>query len=214
MSRGRRNRKRPGPTSAPSPDAGQIESGIAEPTPVGHLSAPLANGTEWGADGPELGALLADAQRAVLDREERRLAERRQGERRASEIRPAIDPVWLTMASISWLAVILALLSPPAFMQAPSPAPFAPAAGALEPSLRYGLWLARNRVDAFSKREGRLPSFLGETGMRDDALRMEVVGERSYRLVASLGERPLVLTDRMAADSFLGGSLDRLRAGE
>lgn len=158
---------------------------------------------------PELDSALAAAHRAVLEREERRRARRRSGHDRR---RAAIAPGWLATAAGSWLVVFLVLLNPPAFLRGPAPEPFQPPAADAAASLRYGLWLADHRVRDFFRREGRLPSFLGEAGSRDAALTMEVTGERSYRLLGRLGELELVLTDAMSADSFLAGSLDSLRS--
>lgn len=160
-------------------------------------------------DAPELDEALDAARRAVLEREERRKAERRSGLDRRR--RPLADPAWLAAASVSWLAVFLVLLSPPGFLRPPEPRPYRPPDDAIEASLRYGLWLADHRVREFLSRHGRLPSFLGETGAGDRAITMDVTGERSYRLVGRVGELELVLTDAMAADSFLGASVEALR---
>lgn len=160
---------------------------------------------------PEIDPALAAAHRAVLEREERRRADRRSGLDRRLRAPAAVDQTWFAAAAAGWLVVFLVLLTPPAFLRPPAPAPYRPPEGALEASLRYGLWLADHRVGDFVAREGRLPSFLAESGSGDPAITMEVTGERSYRLVGRAGELELVLTDRMAADSFLGSSLAVLR---
>ncbi len=162
------------------------------------------------AEAAPLDDLLSEAHRAVLDREERRSAERRHASRQARPVRPVPDPGWLAAAAISWVLVVMALLFPPAFLRSPAPAPFAPEAVNAEASLRYGMWLARHRVDDFAARAGRLPSFLGETGTRDASITLTVTGERSYELRGRDGAMELALTGRMAADSFVGGSLARL----
>lgn len=211
------SRKPAAPDGAPAGElSAEIEAPPSGQPPVPPVEEPAApSETIWGADGgAELGTLLAEAHQAVLAREERRLAERRVAERRAAPPRPAPDPVWLAAASMAWLLVAFALLTPPAFMRAPAAEPFRPTPAAAESSARYGLWLARHRVDDFIAREGRLPSFLGEAGMRDPSIRLEVTGERSYRLEYATGRADLQLTDRMAADSFLGNSLSTLRDGE
>lgn len=108
--------------------------------------------------------------------------------------------------------MFLLLLSPPPLLRGPEPAPFRPDEGTAEASLRYGMWLAQHRVERFHDRTGRLPSFLREAGPTDPAITMDVTGERNYRLLGREGTLELVLTDRMAADSFLGSSLERLRS--
>lgn len=161
-------------------------------------------------DAPDIDPALAAAHRAILEREERRRADRRSGlDRRRAPA--AVDQTWLAAAALGWLVVFFALLTPPAFLRGPAPVPYRPPDGTVEASLRYGLWLADHRVGDFLAREGRLPSFLAESGTSDPAITLDVTGERSYRLVGRAGELELVLTDRMAADSFLGTSLTALR---
>jgi hypothetical protein len=185
----------------------EAERAVPEAVPRPEPDEPIATAD---AEAAPLDDLLSEAHRAVLDREERRLAERRQASRQARPVRPVPDPGWLAAASISWVLVVMALLFPPAFLRSPAPAPFAPEAVSAEASLRYGMWLARHRVDDFASRAGRLPSFLGETGTRDASITLTVTGEHSYELRGRDGAMELVLTGRMAADSFVGGSLARL----
>src|SRR5690606_7205807 len=117
---------------------------------------------------------------------------------------------WLAAASAAWLVVALALISPPTFLRGATAEPFEPSPGQVEPSLRYGIWLAEQRVAGFVRREGRLPSFLAETGLQDSTITLEVTGERSYRLEAGMGGRVVRFESGMAADSFLGTSLEQL----
>lgn len=157
----------------------------------------------------ELEGRLADAHAAVLARE----AERRRAARELPPPRPRAQAGWVAAAAAAWLVVAVVLLAPPRFLQGAAPRPFAPDAGLVEPSLRYGVWLAQHRINAFALREGRLPSFLAEAGVRDSAISFEVSGERSYRLRASAGERILQFESGMSADSFLGTSITQLRDG-
>jgi hypothetical protein len=83
----------------------------------------------------------------------------------------------------------------------------------VEPSLRYGIWLAEQRVVTFTQREGRLPSFLAEAGMLDSTIVLEVTGERSYRLHGRAAGHAVVFTSGMSVDSFLGESVEQLRTG-
>jgi hypothetical protein len=164
------------------------------------------------ADGPaadvELEGRLADAHAAVLARE----AERKRALRELPPPRPRAESVWVAAASASWLLVALTLLSPPAFLSGASPRPFAPVPSLVEPSLRYGVWLAQQRVVSFTQREGRLPSFLAEAGMLDSTIVLEVTGELSYRLHGRAAGHEVVFTSGMSVDSFLGGSVEQLRA--
>lgn len=113
---------------------------------------------------------------------------------------------WLAAAFASWLLFAALLLFRPAFVRGPAPAPFTPSAAERDPSLRYGLWLARRQIDRFRTREGRLPSFLGETGFRDTTITMDVTGESTFVLIGRDHDLTLRLASAMAADSFLGRS--------
>ena len=155
----------------------------------------------------ELEGRLADAHAAVLARE----AERRRALRELPPPKPRAQAGWVAAASAAWVLVALALIAPPAALRGASPRPFEPEPALVEPSLRYGVWLAEQRVAAFVRREGRLPSFLGEAGMLDPAISLEVTGERTYRLVGAAGEHTVRFESGMSADSFVGTSVARLR---
>jgi hypothetical protein len=156
----------------------------------------------------ELEGRLAEAHAAVLARE----AARRQASAELPPPKPRADAAWLAAAMTAWLVVILVLLAPPAFLRGAQPRPFAPLASQMESSLRYGIWLARHRVAAFQASEGRLPSFLGEVGVMDTAIILEGTGESTYRLTSDQGDRALIYESSMSVDSFLGRSLELLRA--
>lgn len=156
----------------------------------------------------ELEGRLAEAHAAVLARE----TARRKALRELPPPKPGAAAGWLAAASTAWLAVALVLLSPPAFLRGAAPRPFAPAVAQVEPSLRYGVWLARHRVATFARREGRLPSFLGETGIQDSTITMEATGESTYQLRGKAGGTVVVYQSAMSVDSFLGDSMERLRA--
>lgn len=155
----------------------------------------------------ELEGRLADAHAAVLARE----AERRRALLALPPPRPRADAGWVAAASASWLVVALVIIAPPALFRGAEPRPFAPLPATLEASLRYGIWLAHHQVADFARREGRMPSFLGEAGMSDSAIVLVVTGERTYRLVAVANGNELRFESAMSVDSFLGASLTRLR---
>lgn len=155
----------------------------------------------------ELEGRLAEAHAAVLARE----AARRQAAAELAPPKPRADTGWLAAAAIAWLVVMLVWLAPPRFLQGAQPRPFLPAPAQAEASLRYGIWLARHRVAAFTRAEGRLPSFLGEVDVIDPEITLEATGESSYRLVGRLGDRALRYESAMSVDSFLGESMRVLR---
>ncbi len=80
------------------------------------------------------------------------------------------------------------------------------------PSLRFGLWLARRRVDGFEHATARLPRHVGEAGVEDRAIVLETNGRHAYTLIARDGSVGLRLTSEMSADSFLGQSVAVLMA--
>lgn len=121
---------------------------------------------------------------------------------------------WLIAAVTTWILLLFLLLFPPAFARTPQNQIFTPPTELREASLRYGLWLARQRVDAFVAREARVPISNAEAGISDRAIRLQPLGGRTYQLVGRDGSIALTLTSVMAADSFLGGSLTALRTSE
>lgn len=155
----------------------------------------------------ELEGRLADAHAAVLARE----ADRRRAQRELPPPKPRAPAGWVAAAAASWLLVALAIIAPPPQLRGAAARPFVPAPPQREPSLRYGIWLAQHQVAAFAAREGRLPSFLAEAGMRDSVIMFEVTGEQTFRLSAESNGISLRFESGMSVDSFLGTSLERLR---
>lgn len=125
-------------------------------------------------------------------------------------VAPPIPGRWLLATVASWLVLAFLLIAPPSFARPPAARTFEPPRELRIASLRFGLWLARHRVDAFTRSAGRLPSFAGEAGVDDPAIAITATGERSYRLAGRDGPDTLVLTSAMAVDSFLGESLTTL----
>jgi hypothetical protein len=153
---------------------------------------------------------LAEAMGAVLKESERRIAVETVPPPRA-----AVPSGWLAAALGTWLIVAWLLLAPPALARGPEDHPWRPTVAEREASLRYGLWLAHDRVEGFRREHGRLPSFLAEAGVEDGTLTLVVEGERDYTLEGRDGPMELHLGSAMAADSFLGSSLTLLDgAGE
>lgn len=124
---------------------------------------------------------------------------------------PSVPSGWLAAAMGTWLVVVWLLVATPAFARGPEDRPWHATAAQREASLRYGLWLARDRVEGFHREHGRLPSFLAEAGVADTSLMLVVEGERQYTVEGRDGPVRLSLASTMAADSFLGSSLTLLR---
>lgn len=140
----------------------------------------------------------------------------RQQAKHASEQEAAIRPIkrnqgilvgvllasWALIGWI-WIARPALIFGPPAESLEPSPA-------WREASLRFGLTLQRGRIEEYTVQNGRLPATLEDAGEVEDGIAWER-GDSSYTLTGTDGDLQLVLTDRMAVDSFLGNSLDVLR---
>ncbi|MES2124635.1 MAG: hypothetical protein V4503_08090 [Gemmatimonadota bacterium] len=118
---------------------------------------------------------------------------------------------WLGAALATWLTVIGLVVFRPAIVAPPASEPFAPPAAEREASLRYGVWLARGAVQRFVASNGRLPSFLAETGFADAAIELRATGERTYELVGTEGSTVVTLASGESSDAFLGSSLSTLR---
>ena len=149
---------------------------------------------------------LAEAMGAVLKESARRIAVAE-----APPPPPSVPSGWLAAALGTWLVVAWLWLATPAIARGPMDRPWQATVTEREASLRYGLWLARDRVDGFRRQNGRLPSFLAEAGVADTSLSLVVEGERNYILEGRDGPMRLRLGSAMAADSFLGSSLRLLR---
>lgn len=149
---------------------------------------------------------LAEAMGAVFAESARRVAVAQ-----APPVAPSVPSGWLAAALGSWLVVAWLLLATPAIARGPEGRPWQPVAAQREASLRYGLWLARDRVEGFRRDHGRLPSFLAEAGVPDTSLTLVVEGERNYTLEGRDGPLLVSFGSTMAADSFLGSSLRMLR---
>jgi hypothetical protein len=79
-----------------------------------------------------------------------------------------------------------------------------------EATLRFALYLQRNRVDAFVRRNGQLPNALAAAGPTEAGVTLIRTSD-GYELLGERGATRLRLGSRMSADSFLGGSLELLR---
>lgn len=146
---------------------------------------------------------LAGAVKAVLERQQEDARDAR-----TAKARPGRSVPWslLLVANCAILAWIWAgrpgLLFGPAV---PEPLP----ATLHDARVRYALYLQRARIDAFRKTAGRLPDSLAESGPVELGVAYRHDGS-GYVLEGREEAVTLHLTDRMAADSFLGDAVTRL----
>ncbi|MBL0177985.1 MAG: hypothetical protein IPP98_02520 [Gemmatimonadetes bacterium] len=155
--------------------------------------------------------LLADALSAVVTRAADQQARDAVIHDPRVKPRQSVPSGWLAAALGGWLLVAYFLLAPPAIARGPADRPWQPPPAAADASLRYGLWLARGRVDALLLAEGRVPPRLGDVGVMDTSLTLVVTGPRAFRIDGRQGALRRSLSSTMAADSFLGASLETLR---
>jgi hypothetical protein len=133
----------------------------------------------------------------------------------ASSPAPSAAPIgWIIATAVSWATLIMLFLYPPAMVRTPENRTFAAPPALRVTSLRFGLWLARHRVDAFARTFARLPSHVGQAGTDDRTIILEPNGRHSYTLIARDGSVGLRLTSEMSVDSFLGKSLTELAASK
>ncbi len=116
------------------------------------------------------------------------------------------------LAIAAWLVVAWIWIARPAFLFEAAAAPLSPALQ--EAGLRYGIYLERAAVATFMADSGRLPISLSEvTDDPEPGHALEFAADGSWSIVGREGALELRLTERMAADSFLGESLTLLRQG-
>ena len=126
---------------------------------------------------------------------------------------PPAKPVgWIITTAGCWATLILLLLFQPAIVRTPRNRTFVAPEELRTASLRFGLWLARQRLDAFMHSASRLPGHLGEAGIDDRTILLEPNGQNQYTLIGRDGSIALRLTSEMSTDSFLGNSLATLAA--
>ncbi len=111
-----------------------------------------------------------------------------------------------------WCVLAWLVLAPPPFARQPASGDFIAPGNVRGASLRFGAWLAANRVERFRGDRRRLPESLAEVAIEDRALRFQRFPGDSWTIRAIEGGTLLTLTSAMARDSFLGESLEQLRA--
>ncbi len=84
----------------------------------------------------------------------------------------------------------------------------------IEAELRYGTYLAAQRIDQFVATTGRLPRTARELGYGDAWLRYELAEAGTWRLVATEGAIRVELKSADDRRRFLGGAVDRVVGGK
>ncbi|MEO8478433.1 MAG: hypothetical protein ABI542_02285 [Gemmatimonadota bacterium] len=110
---------------------------------------------------------------------------------------------------LSWVAIIWIWSTKPAFI-------FGVEGGGASPvrreaSLRFGMVLEQSRAREYHDQTGQWPSSLVELGGEGENGVTGAPAGSGFLIKGSSGDLQLELTDRMAADSFLGRSLQILR---
>lgn len=152
---------------------------------------------------------LASALKAVLDDRAQDDAARRR--ERAEAKTPRARPQG------PLLVVMLAALAATAWIWTVRPeAIFGPGtlpprtAEAREAKARFALYLQHARVHSYVAAHGRPPASLAEAGPVEDGVTL-ATSPGGWSVQGEANGTTLVLTDRMAADSFLGNALEVLR---
>jgi hypothetical protein len=84
----------------------------------------------------------------------------------------------------------------------------------VEAELRYGTYLAAQRIDQFVATVGRLPRSASELGYGEAWIRFEAGDEGTWRLVAREGTIEVVLRSSDDRKGFLGGAVERVVSGK
>jgi len=140
----------------------------------------------------------------------------RQQAKNATEQEAALRPIkrnqgiLVAVLLASWALIGWIWIARPPLIFGPAPEDLAPSPAWREASLRFGLTLQRGRIEEYRAQNGRLPPTLEDAGEVEEGITWERA-DSTFTLTGTDGDLRLVLTDRMAADSFLGNSLDILR---
>jgi hypothetical protein len=158
-------------------------------------SARAPSGARPSADKPE----LADAFDRLVHAESEKAAAA------AAAPAPQRHAVWkpLAAAALTVLAVTLWIVpdSRLGFARERPVSPQAQEAGA-----RFAMYLAVQRIHAFERQAGRLPSTLAEAGGAAEGIEYRVAGPSAYTLSMPLGERALTFRSSDSLDLLLGDS--------
>lgn len=155
----------------------------------------------------EFGAALKDVLAAQND-SDNELKEAR-ALRKRHEAQTKYQPGLLLFIVAAWAFIGYIWLARPAFIfDGPSAVALTP--DQREARMRYAIYLQRGRVASFQAEHGRLPESLRDTGPVESGVEYERTSDTRYDVFGSVDGTVLRLSDRMAADSFLGDAIRRL----
>lgn len=153
---------------------------------------------------------LHDAVRAAVDAKRQEIlderAERDARRRKASNQIPMLMTIVISWGVLAWLWIA----RPAAVFDPRTPAPAVSGVEA-EARARYALFLQRSRIDAYRQAHGRLPATLEDAGAVEEGV-IYVRAGSSYVLTREANGAILRLTATTPAETFLGNSLEVLRA--
>lgn len=153
----------------------------------------------------ESGKERYEALREVLEHE----AEMREVERKLNEKQKQLSPV---------KKVLLAILIPTFFASAaagttllgPKPLP-APTAAQAEANLRAAMFLQAQRVEAYIRKEGRLPDNLLAAGSATPGIQYERIDSTTYELIGTNGPATVRYRRGDSMDQLLGSGTEVLQ---
>ena len=159
-------------------------------------------------DEPNRREQLTSAVHAVLESKRDEASQARE-DRIAAERRAERQPALAVVLVIGWVLLgWLWITKPPAIFGAKPLAERSPALA--EASMRYALYLQRTQVEDHRRQSGRLPSTLAAMDHVESGVTYGLIGG-GYVLEGFANGSLLRLTNSMAADSFLGSSVNLLR---
>jgi hypothetical protein len=92
----------------------------------------------------------------------------------------------------------------PEFIWGPGAQPMPPAQQ--EASLRFGMFVLSQRIEADRAARGAYPASLGAFGARAAGVRYRVLSDSAFELRAAANGRPVILRSNESMDVFLGNS--------
>ena len=125
----------------------------------------------------------------------------------AAEPVPVQRNPYIRYASFTILVALCAWIwiAPPAWLVPPPPAP--PSAEMREASMRVVLVLHSQRVEAYRRNHGRLPTSAQEIGLGGGEIAYRRVGADAYELSGRVGAVPITFRSATPREEFLGNSM-------
>jgi hypothetical protein len=126
---------------------------------------------------------------------------------------PKKQPKWMLPLGINLgVFAVYLLIAPPAWVIV-DPIEGPPVAAQTE-SLRLGMYMQIQRIDAYRLANGRLPDVLEDAGsVVVSGAEYRRMGVDQYQLVASVGDSVVIYDSTESANDFVGDAANRLRGG-